>query len=95
MNGKGCGLPRRSRGRARIAGAGQPGARPAPAIKSIRAEPVPYIRLCEVLRAGVDGKEIVSAVPPPTFRDGLSCMEVLDAIRASAAADGARITLGD
>ncbi len=56
-------------------------------------EPGPYIRLCEVLRAGVDGREIVSAVPPPTFRDGLACMQVMDAIRDSAADDGAVINL--
>lgn len=53
----------------------------------------PYIRLCEVLRAGVDGRPVTSAVPPPTFRDGLACMEVLDAIRESAAKDGALVTL--
>ncbi len=56
-------------------------------------EPGPYIRLCEVLRAGVDGREIVSAVPPPTFRDGLACMHVMDAIRDSAADDGAIVKL--
>ncbi len=56
-------------------------------------EPGPYIRLCEVLRAGVDGRAIDSAVPPPTFHDGLACMEVLDAIRDSAARDGAVVSL--
>lgn len=48
----------------------------------------PYVRLCEVLRAGVEGRPHASAVPPPTFRDGLACMKVLDAIHKSAAADG-------
>lgn len=52
-----------------------------------------YIRLCEVLRAGVDGRPLPDAVPVPTFRDGLATMEVIDAVRASAAADGARIEL--
>lgn len=56
-------------------------------------EPGPYVRLCEVLRAGVDGRAAISAVPPPTFRDGLACMEVLDAIRLSAQRDGALVTL--
>jgi predicted dehydrogenase len=56
-------------------------------------EPGPYIRLCEVLRAGVDGREFSSAVPPPTFHDGVACMEVMDAIRESAKNDGARVTL--
>jgi predicted dehydrogenase len=53
----------------------------------------PYVRLCEVLRAGVEGRVPASTVPPPTFYDGLACMEVLDAIRASAARDGALVTL--
>ncbi|MEI8000672.1 MAG: Gfo/Idh/MocA family oxidoreductase [Actinomycetes bacterium] len=49
----------------------------------------PYTRLCEVLRAGVDGRPHGSPVPVPTFADGLAEMAVLDAVRASAAADGA------
>ncbi len=49
----------------------------------------PYTRLCEVLRAGVEGRPHAAPVPVPTFADGVACMEVLDAIRASAAADGA------
>jgi len=53
----------------------------------------PYIRLCEVLRAGVEGRPAHSAVPPPTFRDGLACTLVLDAIRQSAAAGGAVVAL--
>ena len=54
----------------------------------------PYTRLCEVLRAGVDGRPIDAPVAVPTFADGVACMEVLDAIRASAAADGAVVVLG-
>jgi predicted dehydrogenase len=53
----------------------------------------PYTRLCEVLRAGVDGRRVEAPVPIPTFADGVACMEVLDAIRASAAADGAVVEL--
>lgn len=53
----------------------------------------PYIRLCEVLRAGVEGRSHASAVPPPTFRDGLACMTVLDAIHKSAAAGGRLVEL--
>lgn len=56
-------------------------------------DPGPYTQLCEVLRAGVEKRAPISAVPPPTFHDGLACMEVLDAIRASAARDGAVVTL--
>lgn len=52
-----------------------------------------FIRLCEVLRAGVEGRAPVSAVALPTFRDGLACMKVLDAIRDSAARDGQVVTL--
>jgi predicted dehydrogenase len=48
----------------------------------------PYARLCAVLRAGAERRPIDSAVAPPTFADGLACMRVLDAIRASAAAGG-------
>jgi len=48
----------------------------------------PYTRLCEVLRAGVEGRPCESAVPVPTFADGLACMYVLDAIRASAERGG-------
>jgi predicted dehydrogenase len=49
----------------------------------------PYTRLCEALRAGIEGKTGPSSVPVPTFADGLACMRVLDAIRASARAGGA------
>ena len=53
----------------------------------------PYTRLAEAFRAGIEGRGAVSAVPIPTFADGLAGMVVLDAIRASAAADGARVTV--
>jgi predicted dehydrogenase len=48
----------------------------------------PYTRLCEALRAGVEGKPYESAVPVPTFADGLATMKVIDAIRKSAATGG-------
>jgi predicted dehydrogenase len=53
----------------------------------------PYTRLCEALRAGIEGKALPSRVPVPTFADGLACMRVLDAIRASAAADGETVAV--
>ncbi len=56
-------------------------------------DPGPYVRLCEVLRAGVEGRAIDSVVPVPTFRDGVICMEVMEAVRASAARDGALVSL--
>ncbi len=49
----------------------------------------PYTRLAEALRAGVEGRAPASAVPRPTFADGLAEMRILDAIRTSAAAGGA------
>jgi predicted dehydrogenase len=53
----------------------------------------PYTRLCEALRAGIEGNEAPTRVPAPTFADGLACMRVLDAIRASARADGAVVAV--
>jgi predicted dehydrogenase len=53
----------------------------------------PYTRLCETLRAGIEGNEAPTRVPAPTFADGLACMRVLDAIRASARADGAVVAV--
>lgn len=52
-----------------------------------------YTRLCEVLRAALDGYAPSSAVPVPTFADGVAGMEVLDAIRHSAANRGVLVTL--
>lgn len=51
----------------------------------------PYIRLAEALRAGVDGRDPRSAVPLPTFADGVAAMQVIDAVRASAAQGGALV----
>ncbi len=54
----------------------------------------PYTRLCEALRDGVAGTSAGrSAVPLPTFADGLAEMQVLDAVRASAAAGGDTVRL--
>jgi predicted dehydrogenase len=52
----------------------------------------PYTRLCEALRAGVEGSAAPDRVPLPTFADGLACMRVLDAIRVSAAERGAVVS---
>jgi predicted dehydrogenase len=56
-------------------------------------ELAPYTRLCEAWRALIEGREPSSAVPLPTFADGLACMETLDAIRASAASGGVQAVL--
>jgi predicted dehydrogenase len=53
----------------------------------------PYTRLCEVLRAAVDGRAPDTAVAVPTFADGLAEMVVLDAVRESARHDGMTIRL--
>ena len=53
----------------------------------------PYTRLAECFLAGVYGRAMPDAVPVPTFADGLADMRVMDAIRASAAADGARVNV--
>jgi predicted dehydrogenase len=49
----------------------------------------PFTRFCEALRAGVEGRDVPSPVPIPTFRDGLASMQVLDAMRSSSANGGA------
>jgi predicted dehydrogenase len=53
----------------------------------------PFTRLCEVLRAGVDGRPLTAAVPIPTFADGVAAVRVLDAVRVSAARDGATVAV--
>ena len=45
----------------------------------------PFTRLCEALRDQVEGRLAQTPVKSPTFRDGLACMRVIDAMRASAA----------
>lgn len=50
----------------------------------------PARRLCEAWRAAILG-EPAGPVPVATFADGVACMAVIDAIRASAAGDGARV----
>ena len=71
-----------------------PGESDDPRHKFTHLELGPYTRLCEVLLAGVEGRAHHAPVPVPTFADGVACMEVLDAIRASAAADGAVVSVG-
>jgi predicted dehydrogenase len=54
----------------------------------------PYIRLCEAFRARIEGRSPPREPAIPTFRDGLASIEVLDAIRASAASGGDLVRLG-
>jgi predicted dehydrogenase len=54
----------------------------------------PFTRLCEVLRAGVEGRPAPDTIPIPTFADGVAEMRVLDAVRESSANDGATVEVG-
>jgi predicted dehydrogenase len=53
----------------------------------------PYTRLCEAWRARIEGGEPPNTVRVPSFVDGIACMEVLDAIRSSAANGGALVKI--
>jgi len=53
----------------------------------------PAMRLCETWRDLIEGRQPAGQVAPATFADGLACMQVIDAIRESAAQGGARVTL--
>jgi predicted dehydrogenase len=50
-------------------------------------EVAPFIRLCEAMKAAIEGGN-PQAVAVPTFRDGLASMVVMDAMRASSASGG-------
>jgi len=69
----------------------QPEASDDPRERFTHLELGPYTRLAEALLAGVEGRAAPTAVPLPTFADGLAVTRVLDAIRASAASGGALV----
>jgi predicted dehydrogenase len=52
-----------------------------------------FIRLSEAFLAMVEGRSPPTPVPVATFAEGVACMEVLDAIRKSAASGGELIKL--
>jgi predicted dehydrogenase len=56
-------------------------------------ELAPYLVLGQIWRALINGEKPPSAVPLATFVDGVAAMEVLDAIRVSAAKDGALVRI--
>lgn len=60
-----------------------------PLAEMTRSELPPYIRLAQAFRAAIEGESPPAGPRPATFRDGLACMRVLDAVRSSAA-DGGR-----
>lgn len=49
----------------------------------------PFTRLGEALRATISGEPVAGSVVPPTFRDGLACMRIMDAMHVSAENGGA------
>lgn len=53
----------------------------------------PYTQLCNAFRAAIEGRP-AGAVAPATFADGVAGMQVIDAIRASAARGGAVVEVG-
>ena len=53
----------------------------------------PFTRLCEAMRDAIEGRAVSLAVSPPTFRDGLASMLVMDAMRASSANAGELVRL--
>lgn len=57
------------------------------------AEIAPYTELAKTLLATMQGKPSPSPVPPASFADGLANMQVMDAIRASAASGGAMVAI--
>jgi predicted dehydrogenase len=61
---------------------------PNPSRRLSHFEIAPFTRLCRALRHRIEGIHDSSPVQPATFADGLACMKVMDAIRASAASGG-------
>ncbi|WP_313440141.1 Gfo/Idh/MocA family oxidoreductase [Novosphingobium sp.] len=57
-------------------------------------EIAPFTRLLKALKAEIEGSEDSGIVKIPTFRDGLECMKIMDAMRASNAQGGALQVLG-
>jgi predicted dehydrogenase len=65
-----------------------------PAARSTRLELAPAARLAAAWRTAIEGGAASTpGVALPTFGDGLATTKVLDAIRASAAAEGARVAI--
>jgi predicted dehydrogenase len=63
-----------------------------PRKRFLHLELPPARRLCELWRAAIEGRP-TGCVPFATFADGVACVEVVDAIRASAATRGALVSL--
>jgi len=63
-----------------------------PRKRFLHLELPPARRLCELWRAAIEGRP-TGCVPFATFADGVACVEVVDAIRASAATRGAMVSI--
>jgi predicted dehydrogenase len=55
----------------------------------------PYIRLAQAFLRSIEDEPPAPGPQPATFRDGLACMRVIDAVRQSAAEGGRWISVGD
>jgi predicted dehydrogenase len=55
----------------------------------------PYIRLAQAFLGAIEGEPPRAGPQPATFRDGLACMRVMEAVRESAADYGRWIKVGD
>lgn len=54
----------------------------------VAIELAPYTALCQSMKAAIEGVRPPNPVAPATFADGVACMAVMDAIRASALQNG-------
>jgi predicted dehydrogenase len=59
----------------------------------VQVELAPYTVLCRTLKAAIEGRPAESPVAPATFADGVACMQVMDAIRASAREGGKAVAI--
>ena len=59
----------------------------------VAVELAPYTALCRSVRAAIDGTSGCGTIAAANFADGLACMEVMDAIRASSCDGGRLVTI--
>lgn len=59
----------------------------------VAVELAPYTVLCRQLRAAIEGAPSPTPIAPADFADGVACMAVLDAIRASAREGGRLVAI--
>lgn len=60
----------------------------------VTVELAPYTALCQSLKAQILGEQPASPLPAASFEDGVACMDIMDAIRASAADGGRLVDVG-